>query len=269
MLALVLWQVTTPAAGDESLENRACRSVHLWYPAADGKTFYNEITVDQSAAGTYFMVCGWNAGYFGIQELGRGGKKLVLFSVWDSASNDPNEQDPEKRVKVLHEDPEVRIKRFGGEGSGGQCFFDYEWQIGKTYRLMVKAEPEGDRTAYSGYFYLPEKEEWKHLVTFSTITGGKPLGGYYSFVEDFRRNGESAKQTRRAHFGNGWVLDRDDQWQPLLRSKFTADRNPVTNIDAGVDGDRYFLVTGGDVKNEHTPLGQSMSLPETAKGTHP
>jgi hypothetical protein len=134
---------------------------------------------------------------------------------------------------------------------------------------MVKAQPDGDRTAYSGYFYLPEKEEWKHLVTFSTITGGKPLGGYYSFVEDFRRNGESAKQTRRAHFGNGWVQDRDDQWQPLVRSKFTADRNPVTNIDAGVDGDRYFLVTGGDVKNEHTPLGQSMSLPETAKGTHP
>ena len=34
----------------------------------------------------------------------------------------------------------------------------------------------GDRTEYAGYFYVPEEKAWKHLVTFSTITGGRPLG---------------------------------------------------------------------------------------------
>ena len=38
-----------------------------------------------------------------------------------------------------------------------------------------------------------------------TITGGDLLKGYYSFVEDFWRNGVSAQQRRRARYGNGWM----------------------------------------------------------------
>ena len=53
---------------DERLKGIACRSVHLGYPAAEGVSFYNEVTVEKSADGTYFMVCGWSKGYFGIQE---------------------------------------------------------------------------------------------------------------------------------------------------------------------------------------------------------
>ncbi len=116
---------------------------------------------------------------------------------------------------------------------------------------------------------MPEKKEWKHLVTFSTITGGKPLGGYYSFIEDFRRNRVSATQTRRAHFGNGWVRRSDGKWAPLLRARFTADSNPVVNIDAGVDGRQFFLATGGEVKNDGTPLGKTMDRPAAAEATPP
>src|SRR4051812_23388017 len=76
------------ARADERLKDIACRSVHLSYPGARGVAFYNEITVDRSAPGTYFMVCGWDKGYFGLQELGRG-QKLLIFSVWDSLQNDP------------------------------------------------------------------------------------------------------------------------------------------------------------------------------------
>ncbi len=46
----------------------ACRSVHLFYSAPEGLAFYNEVTVGQSAAGTYFMACGFDLGYFGIQQ---------------------------------------------------------------------------------------------------------------------------------------------------------------------------------------------------------
>ena len=67
---------------DERLKGIACRSVHLHYPASEGTAFYNEATVAQSADGTYFCVCGFNGGYYGIQELANG-KKLLIFSVWD------------------------------------------------------------------------------------------------------------------------------------------------------------------------------------------
>src|SRR5579884_2524834 len=138
--ALVLG--ATPTRGDERLAGVACRSVHLHFPAAEGVAFYNEVTVEDSAPGTYFCACGWDKGYFGIQELGNG-KKVVLFSVWDSNQDDPRKVDEDRRVKVLHKDDKVRVGRFGGEGTGGQSFFDYDWQAGDTYRFLVTARVNG------------------------------------------------------------------------------------------------------------------------------
>jgi hypothetical protein len=154
----------------------------------------------------------------------------------------------------------VRVKRFGGEGTGGQSFFDYDWKVGTTYRFLVTAKPDGDkRTAYAGYFYLPQKKQWKHLVTFSTITDGVLLKGCYSFVEDFRRNKVSTTKQRRASFGNGWVKPAKGDWAALDRARFTADSNPVLNIDAGAADGRFFLATGGDVENKTTKLRDTIS----------
>jgi hypothetical protein len=255
LCALLLATFAAVAPADEKLKGIACRSVHLGYPAPEGVAFYNEMAVETSADGTYFMAAGWSKGYFGIQELANG-KKLVLFSVWDpTAGDDPKKVDPDKRVKMLHKDEAVRVQRFGGEGTGGQSFFDYEWKTGQTYRFLVTAKGDGDaRTAYSGYFYLPEKKEWKHLVTFSTITKGERLKGYYSFVEDFRRNKVSTTKERRATFGNGWVMSAKGDWRALDTARFTADANPVLNIDAGPTAAGYFLATGGDIENKTTKL---------------
>jgi hypothetical protein len=256
---LLLLCATTRA--DENLAGIACRSVHLGFPAAEGVAFYNEVTVDQSAAGTYFMVCGFDLGYFGIQELDDG-KKLVLFSVWDPGQqDDPNQVEKDKRVKLLYQGEKVRVGRFGNEGTGGQSFFDYNWKMGETYRFFVAARPAGDHTEFAGHFYVPERKTWKHLVTFSTISQGHGLRGYYSFIEDFRRNRVSATEARQARFGNGWVLSKDGQWVALTRARFTADSNPVLNINAGLAGDRFFLATGGETKNSGTPLQALINRP--------
>ena len=252
---------------DESLAGIACRSVHLNYPAGQGTAFYNEVTVDQSAPGTYFCAIGWNKGYFGIQEQGIG-KKVVIFSVWDSRDNDKNKLDPSRRVKLLHQDPKVRIGRFGGEGSGGQSFLDYDWKSGETYRFLVTSKVDGDRTDYSGYFYLPEEHAWKHLVTFSTITNGADMDGYYSFIEDFRRDKVSTTHARTAHFGNGWVHLKTGEWQPISLARFTADSNPALTINARIEADRFLLATGGSTVNSDTKLKASMSLPPTKPEAH-
>jgi hypothetical protein len=245
---------------DEKLKGIACRSVHLGYPAPTGISFYNEVKIEQSASGTYFMVCGWSKGYFGIQEQGQG-KKVVLFSVWDPGDqNDPKSVKEEQRVKLLHQGEGVRVGRFGNEGTGGQSFFDYDWKVGETYQFLVTAKAVENRSEYSGYFFIPEKKEWKHLVTFSTPTGGTLLKGCYSFVEDFKRDKVSATKTRRAEFGNAWLQTEDGKWQPIIKAKFTADANPVLNIDAGIEKDRYFLATGGDIENKTIKLWDTMEL---------
>jgi hypothetical protein len=255
-----LWVGITISPADERLQGIACRSVHLAYPVAEGVAFYHEITVDDTAVGTYFMVCGWDKGYYGMQELGSG-KRVLIFSVWDSGQNDPSAVKQDNRTRLIYKDEKVRTRRFGGEGTGGQSFFDYDWKAGQTYRFLVTAKRDGQRTEYAGYFYLPEDKTWKHLVTFSTVTGGRNLRGYYAFIEDFKRDRVSTTKIRKAHFGNGWVQTTRGEWVALRRARFTADSNPVMNIDAGVDGDRFFLATGGETKNTGTKLRDFMDAP--------
>jgi len=252
--------IGTPGlSGADQEKPRAARSVHLWYEAPLGRLFYNEVTVEESTAGSYFCVCGFNHGYFGIQELTRGGRKVVIFSVWDPGKqNNPEAVEPERRVKVLYEGEGVRISRFGNEGTGGKSMFDYAWKVGQTYKFLVKATVEGAKTTYAAYFYLNEVERWKHLASFQTLTNGDYLKGYYSFIEDFYRNGQSATQRRRARYGNGWVQTVEGDWVALTRSTFTADRTATYNIDAGVAENEFFLATGGDIRNK-TPLRSKLA----------
>lgn len=265
--------LATPAVrADEKLAGIACRSVHLAYPAAAGSAYANEVTVDTSAPGTYFCVCGFDKGYYGIQELGNG-KKVVIFSVWDPGRQvDPKSVPDAKRVKLLYRDPAVRVGRFGGEGTGGQSFLDLDWKPGQTYRFLVTARPDGDdgRAAYAAYLATPEAPAWRHLVTFSTPSGKTTLGGYYSFVEDFRRNRVSATQRRVARYGPGWVREAGTgRWVALDTARFTADGNPSTAIDAGPEAGRFFLATGGDTSNTHVKLWQTMKLVTPISGDKP
>jgi len=59
-------------------------------------------------------------------------------------------------------------------------------------------------------------------------------------------------------FGNGWVKTAKGEWLPLEKARFTADSNPVLNIDAGAKGQRFFLATGGEATNATTKLRDMM-----------
>jgi Domain of unknown function (DUF3472) len=272
LLPFALVLPLSAARGDEKLAGIACRSVHLAYPAAAGTVYLNEVTVDSSAPGTYFCVCGFDRGYYGIQELGNG-KKVAIFSVWDPGKqDDPKSVADAKRVRLLFKDPAVRVGRFGGEGTGGQSFLDLDWKPGQTYRLLVTARPDGEagRTAYSAFIATPEAPAWRKLVTFSTLSRKSTLGGYYAFIEDFRRNRVSATQPRSARYGPGWVFEEESgRWHPLNRARFTADGNPSLAIDAGSEESRFFLATGGSTTNTHAKLGKEMSLATPIGGDRP
>ena len=110
LLLLTLTLFPLSVVGQDSTTPRACRSVHLWWQSEEGMVadaekpveataFYNELTVEKSTRGSYFMACGFSKGYFGIQEL-TSGKKIVLFSIWEPGKqNNPNATPEERRVK--------------------------------------------------------------------------------------------------------------------------------------------------------------------------
>lgn len=261
-LALPSIMSQTVSAAPSAVNPKAARSVHLGYPAPEGTLFYNEATVEETVPGSYFMACGFHRGYFGIQELTDGSKR-VLFSVWDpTTGDDPKAVHQEDQVEILKQGDGVEVKRFGGEGTGGQSFWKYDWQLGHIYKFLVAAKVDGDRTTFNGYFFVPEQHRWQLMASFRTKTGGAPLKGYYSFVEDFRRDGASAEQIRRARFGNGWIQTLNGDWVALRKARFTADGNTQMHVNAGVSGDAFYLQNGGATKNV-TPLRTIMERPLT------
>ncbi len=250
MFLLVLGCTIVSAADTE--KPRAARSIHLGYASPEATAFYNEAIVDESVNGSYFMACGWNTGYFGIQQLGSPTNKVVIFSVLDPTKGDDAKAVPlEQRVEVLFEGEGVKVSRFGGEGTGGKSMFPHTWKLGETNRFLVEAKVEGEKTAYTGWFFLNEQRTWKKLVTFRTKTGGKPLRGLYSFVEDFRRDPKSATEVRSARFGHGWVRTLTGDWQSLAKARFTASNAKTEakeTINSGVRDGWFFLTTGGETK---------------------
>lgn len=264
---LIAAVVTLLAMDIQANEPKAARSVHLFYTAPAGTLFYNEVTVEVSAPGTYFMACGWNTGYFGIQELRGPEDKIVLFSVWDPTKGDhPDAVAAEQRVEVIFQGEGVTVSRFGGEGTGAKSVFPYPWKVGERNRFFVSAEVDGEKTTYTANFFLPGEKRWKKLASFRAVTKGSPLQGYYSFVEDFRRDGKSPTELRRARFGHGWIRRTSGEWFELTRALFTADDNPLMNIDAGLTGDDFHLATGSEIAPSH-PL--KTELQRAASGTHP
>jgi hypothetical protein len=253
LAALALLISPTLSDAQSAVNSKAARSVHLNYPAPAGTLFYNEATVEESVRGSYFMACGFQRGYFGIQELGDG-QKVVLFSVWDpTTGNDPKAVKPQDQVEILSQGAGVEVSRFGGEGTGGKSLWHYDWKLGSTYKFLVSSKVEGEKTTFVGYFFVPEQHRWQQMATFRTRTGGAPLNDYYSFIEDFRRDGASAEQIRRARFGNGWIKTMNGDWVALRHARFTADGNTQMHINAGVSGNSFYLQNGGATKNV-TPL---------------
>lgn len=235
---------------------KAARSIHLSYvlPAeakAGAVAFCADVVVEKTVPGSYFEVCGFAGGYFGIQE--RPDKKVGIFSVWDGGkpTNDRNAVDAEHRVKTLFAGDGVRVDRFGGEGTGGHSDFDCEWKVGQTYKFYLAATVDGEMTDYDAWFMDPAVGAWKHVATFAAPDGGRAMKGLYSFIEDFRRDTKSAAQERRATYGDAWVKARDGRWYPIRQARFTASNAPTEakeTIDAGAVGDRFYLQTGGETK---------------------
>ena len=249
---------------------RAARSVHLLYHGPPGRVFFNTATIERSQRGSYFEVCGFSQGYFGLQELGDG-KKVVIFSVWDAGrGNNPGVSGADRHARVLYQGTGAKASHFGGEGSGEHIFYNYNWRLGSTYRFMVIARAVAERTAYAAYFYLNRARTWKHLATFSTLAGKSAglLGGYYSFIEDFLRNTRSAMQVRRACYGPGWVRGVRGCWRELARATFTASDSvweAKKSIDSGVAKGRFYLQTGGNTRQQ-AKLGSVLTLPRVEQG---
>jgi hypothetical protein len=251
---------------------RNAASVHLKYPVADSvKTvsFYNEITVPAGfdPVHTYYMACGFARGYFGIQ-VNSEKERRVIFSVWDAGNEavDRNKVGIENRVVLLAKGDSVITNDFGNEGTGGHSHFVYPWKTQTTYKFLLTAlaDSASQTTIYSGYFYIPEKQRWKLIASFSAPKDGKPMRGLYSFSENFV--GINGQIERKALFGNQWIQNgANGQWQELTEARFSYDvtgkMGDRIDYGAGVTNNGAFELWHGGFKNATANYGQSFTRP--------
>ncbi|ASE62255.1 DUF3472 domain-containing protein [Chryseobacterium indologenes] len=228
-------------------------SCHLGYTVPTTNTisyYYNEVTVPagEDKIGSYFMANGFNEGYFGMQ-VNSATERRILFSVWSPfETDDPNNIPPDHKILLNKAGSGVTIGEFGNEGSGGQSYYKYNWTAGKTYKFLLKGEPDGNgKTDYTAWFLPPDNTSWKLIASWKRPQTSTYLKGFYSFVENF--NPENGYQGRKAEFKNQWVRTTSGNWMPVSGAKFTVDNtyNAKQRIDAmgGTNGNAFFLQNGG------------------------
>ena len=234
---------------------RNAASVHLKYPLADSikaVAFYNEITIPAGAdiVHSYYMACGFARGYFGIQ-VNSPTERRVIFSVWDAGKEavDRNKVADSNKVQLIAKGINVITDGFGNEGTGGHSHWVYPWKTGETYKLMVNVLPDSasQSTIYTGYFFIPELQQWKLIASFKAPNDGKTLHNLYSFNENFV--GLNGQTQRKAFFGNQWIQRDNRSWKELTQSTFSYDATGKAGdrIDygGGVQDGKFYLWNGG------------------------
>lgn len=250
-------------------------SVHMGYklPAKeDIEYFYSEVTVPKGrdVNGTYFMLTGFREGYMGIQSAvtDKGKKRrTVLFSVWSPFTTDnPNEIPDSLHVRILAKGDGVTAQNFGNEGSGKQSFMQYPWKTGKTYKTLVKVQPDGKgNTVYTGYF-CNEKGEWMLLSRLLRPKTDTYYKGAHSFLECFKP--ETSPRTRSVEFKNQWARDKHGLWHEVTDATFTCDGTGLSGVRTDMYGGEHngaFMLQNCGFFDQTTKYRSSFSRPATGK----
>ncbi|MEP6675166.1 MAG: DUF3472 domain-containing protein [Ferruginibacter sp.] len=238
-----------------SKARRNAASVHLFYTVPDSfKTvsFYNELTVPETYdhVYSYYMACGFKRGYFGMQ-VNSENERRIIFSVWDAGNEavERNKVNTENKVQLIAKGKDVFADGFGNEGTGGHSHWVYNWKPGVKYEFLVTALPDsaGNLTIYTGYFFIPELQQWKLIASFSAPKDGRYLDHLYSFNEDF--DGTNGQLQRKALFGNQWIRNENGDWKELTSAAFSIDATGKAGdrIDygAGIKEGKFLLWNGG------------------------
>ena len=233
---------------------RNAASVHLKYPIGNDEKvewFYNEVRPKTDPKYTYYEACGWHRGYFGIQ-VNSPTERRIIFSVWDSGNEavDRNKVGANDRVRLLAKGSGVVAGDFGNEGTGGHSHLVYNWKTNDVHRFLVHAQPDGNATVYSGYYYFNDRKAWGLIARFRAPKDGQYMHGLYSFNENF--GGSNGDLQRHAEFGPVFLTGPDIKWHEELEAQFSCDgtgKNDRFDYASGAVGNRWFLSNGGAISN--------------------
>lgn len=148
---------------------------------------------------------------------------------------------------ILRKGAGVTAQNFGNEGSGKQSFMHYPWEAGKTYRTLVRVQPDGKgNTVYTGYFG-DEQGRWHLLSQLQRPATDTYYKRPHSFLECFIP--ETSINTRSVMFCNQWARDKNGKWHEITDATFTCDNTGRagvrTDLLGGVRDNAFMLQNCG------------------------
>lgn len=238
---------------DDFYFGRRGPSVHLSYETPKDKDvtwFYNEIKIPkgEDVIGSYFMANGFKDGYFGIQ-VNSESERRILFSVWSPyKTQNPDEIPDDYKILLLGKGTGVHSGKFGNEGSGGQSYKIFNWQVDTTYKFLLKGKPSvNNSTDYTAYFFDPDANKWMLIASFRRPHTSRHLTKLYSFLENFIPN--TGNRRRKGLYQNQWVYTTNQKWHEVTKAKFTADatarKESRMDYAGGVEGNVFFMENCG------------------------
>jgi hypothetical protein len=261
-----------PGAHFNLVPRRNAASVHLSYPVppeTQVAAFYSEVTALEDPVWTFYMACGWQRGYFGMQ-VNSPTERRIIFSVWDSGNEavDRNKVAPADRVTLVAKGEDVYTGDFGNEGTGGHSHLKYQWKTGVPQRFVITAQPtDATHTIYSGYYFHPDQQQWMLISSWKAPHDGGWLRRLHGFSENF--GGDNGHLRRKALFGNQWFRTNEGRWMELTTATFSHDATGrADRLDRfmGVEQGQFFLSHGGFVDG-FTKSGERFT--RSAIGTAP
>ncbi len=269
--ALLLSGPASEGAHFNLLPRRNAASVHLNYTLPKGvalDAFYAEAQAVEDPIHTFYMVCGFQRGYFGMQVNGPS-ERRIIFSVWDSGAGTKAMKrdgvETADQVVLLGKGEGVTASAFGGEGTGGHSHLEYLWKTGERQRFLLTAKPaENESGIYTGYWFHPEKKLWMLIASFRAPKASPALSHFHSFSENFV--GSNGQLRRRALFGNQWVHVTGGGWSEVTEASFSHDgtgKEARLDRTMGVENGWFFLAHGGFVDGA-AKYGEKFTRPKTS-----
>ncbi|MBL7727430.1 MAG: FKBP-type peptidyl-prolyl cis-trans isomerase [Dinghuibacter sp.] len=195
-----------PAQGQNIIETVQ----HDIKPADRVTGFYTELTIPPGASPENIKV---TAGNFKQGSMGfTGGAHepfKVYFLVTGNTDTATGKQQPELLAKGEN------VQQLTPAQNMYTAEWAYQWQPGNTYKFYVTllADSAKQTTDYTGYFFIPETQQWKLLASFRTPGYNRQLNEMTSTFEE--KAGAEPHTRRRSVFANTWVQMIQKGWKCL------------------------------------------------------
>jgi FKBP-type peptidyl-prolyl cis-trans isomerase FkpA len=121
----------------------------------------------------------------------------------------------------------------------GTFRWNYNWQNDKNYQLLITtiSDSASRSTIYTGYVFLPEKNQWKLLASYKSTDGAAFILAPAAQLI----TGKQKKQKSLLSVEQYWVQRRNGSWKQLSHQEFTS---PTDRFSFTSDTGNLVITTG-------------------------